>query len=98
MKRLLTLALLAASSSAFAALPPFYQSKKEIIRLIQNPNVHRAFGSAHPIKGIVRTESGYEIRTSGGCYLEAKIKYMPREMPGPAIFEFEVAEDFSCPE
>ncbi len=51
------------ATSAYAALPPFAQSTKEIQKLLSEPKLYELLGSAEPIQHIIRTETGYFLVT-----------------------------------
>jgi hypothetical protein len=78
-------------TSVLAALPPYYQTSKEIITILNNKEVSEKIGSGRPIHSIVHTDSGYLIQ-AGECSLAVKVTYSPRPngMVGPAVFEIHV--------
>jgi len=96
MKTLFALvALFALTSSASAALPPFYQSARELRAILDSPEVAQSLGSGRQISSIVRNDGGrttsYDVTTSE-CTLNVEIHYMPPVggIAGPARFELEV--------
>ncbi len=85
--------LILANPSAFALLPPYYQSSKEISTLLNDAKVTEAFGSGRNIDSITKTQAGYSIQ-SGSCRLDVKMNYLPMKqgMVGPANFEIQTGE------
>lgn len=81
------------SELSFAILPPFYQSTKEIIAILESPEVAKKLASPYPINSISKTNTGYTIFIED-CQLEVKVIYIPLEkgMVGPAKFEIEPQE------
>lgn len=94
---LLACAVVGSTQVALAALPPFYQSRTELSRLIQDSRVAEAFGSGKAIVSIKRDDTGYLLR-SERCSLHVSIRYLPlpRGMTGPARFEFDVPSNLIC--
>lgn len=90
---LATILLLMFTQSVFALLPPYYQSTKEIIAILENPEVVKKVASPYPIKSITKTDSGYSIAIED-CQLEVKVVYLPPEkgFVGPAKFEIKPEE------
>lgn len=76
------------SNNLMAALPPYYQSAKEIIAVLNNPEVAEKIGSGRVIHYVIKAEGGYIIN-AGKCTLSVKVTYSPQPngMVGPAIFE-----------
>lgn len=75
---------------ALAILPPYYQSVREIERILGSSEVAKKL-SAYPIQSIVRnegTETSYSV-TVKDCTLKVKIIYKPAEngFVGPAEFD-----------
>lgn len=79
-----------------AALPPFYQSTKEIQALLADPEFHELLGSAEAIRGIVRTESGYAVTTRTRTVL-VDVRYHALGHPGPVPFSFHFNEPIEQP-
>lgn len=90
------LGLFSFSLTAQAALPPYYQSVRELKTLLELSELGEKFGSGREIRSIVRTEEGYLV-SSQDCQLPIDIKYLPLSggMVGPARFKFTVGE-LSC--
>lgn len=86
-------ALLTFSQIAFALLPPFYQSTKEMVAILSSEEVAKKLASPYPIQSISKIDSGYRIVIQD-CHLDVKIKYIPPEkgIVGPAKFEIEPQE------
>ncbi|HET7716476.1 MAG TPA: hypothetical protein VFK86_12705 [Bauldia sp.] len=97
--RLARVCLLAAAANtiataAFAALPPFWQSAREISMIVNDPRVHDALKYEEPILSITTTgDDVYELKTSR-CTLQITIVDTPQAepMPGPRQFDLEVGE------
>ena len=93
MKKLTLGICIATSSLLFAALPPFFQSKKEIIALLEEPQVVGQLGSHRPIDSITKSDKVYTIK-SNNCSLRVSVDYLPqpRGWVGPSRFSFDVGE------
>lgn len=82
---------------AQAALPPYWQSAKEISTIVNDPRVHDAFTREEPIQSIILTAPDvYEVKTES-CTVTVNIVDKPPEpgqepMPGPRQFDIEVGE------
>jgi hypothetical protein len=86
------LATAAISAPALAALPPYWQSAREISTIVNDPRVHDALKYEEPIVSI--TTSGddvYELKTER-CTLLVTIVDVPQDKPmvGPRQFDIEV--------
>lgn len=92
-KLLLTLAILVLSGSAFAALPPFFQSATEIKAVLENQDVIARLESSGMIDSIVRAENSYVVK-AGLCMLSVEVYYQEPTpgYNGPAIFELHAGE------
>ena len=82
----------AISTPVLAALPPYWQSAREISTIVDDPRVHDALKYEEPILSI--TTSGddvYELKTAR-CTLLVTIVDVPQAdpMPGPRHFDIEV--------
>jgi len=76
------------SSSCFAALPPFYQSAKELKDLLSDQRLAEKLGSGQLIQDIIRTENGYLIVTPRKR-LDVEVHYYPPKYGvGPSQYEF----------
>lgn len=71
-----------------ALLPPFYESKKELIDILNNNEVAEKITSVRLINSIEKTETGYKI-TARECTLEVFVNYkQPQQgFVGPAEYE-----------
>lgn len=84
---------LAATQSAFAALPPYAQSAKEIKAILDNEEVARQL-SPGQINSVTRTEVGYLV-TAGDCAITVQVTYVIPPLPdfaGPAQLELHVGQ------
>lgn len=92
-KLLLTVAILVLSGSAFAALPPFFQSATEIKAVLENQDVIARLESSGMIDSIVRAENSYVVK-AGLCMLSVEVYYQEPTpgYNGPAIFELHAGE------
>ncbi len=85
-------ALYALATPAFAALPPYWQSAREISTIINDPRVHDALKYEEPIVSITTGgDDVYEIKTAR-CTLLVTIVDVPQDKPmmGPRQFDIEV--------
>jgi hypothetical protein len=81
MKKLLPLLLL--TNSAFALLPPLYESIAQLQTLLDQK---LPLESAEVIESITKTDEGYLIKTNYSS-LNAVITPLPQSKPGPAKYE-----------
>jgi hypothetical protein len=90
------LILFLSTFNVYALLPPFYQSTKEIIAILNNSEVANKLGAGRSISEIIKTDTGYKVVTRE-CRLEIKVVYSDRKdrMVGPAEFKIELGE-LSC--
>lgn len=72
--------------TAFALLPPLYQSIDEMKAILISEELSKHLDSADLILSIQRNSNGYEI-TSNLHTLQVDIIYLPAEKPGPAKFD-----------
>lgn len=72
-------------SNLFSALPPFYESKKELKSILDSQELESLFGSAEPLLKIERNQNGYEIATNKHT-LQVDVHYEPQTLPGPAHY------------
>ncbi len=94
-----TLAMLAAlavlvPAGANAALSPYWQSAKEIGKIVNDQRVHDALKYEEPILSVAATAPDeYEVRTER-CTLKVKIVDKPAKpgIVGPRQFDIEVGE------
>ncbi len=94
---LIAAALFYPAAMATAALPPLYQSTREISRLIENGDLQGIFGSGRGIVSIARTREGYLVKSTR-CSLQVVINYLPlpQGMMGAAKFEFQFPNSLVC--
>lgn len=69
-------------------LPPLYESKKEMLAILESPELLSKLSSGELIIAIEKNESGYEVRTNKS-HLQVDVQYQEAEHPGPAQFELE---------
>ncbi len=84
----------AAASSASAALPPYWQSAKEIAAIVNDQRVHDALKYEEPILSISTTGNDiYELKTKR-CSLTVTIVDKPSDsqVMGPRQFDVEVGQ------
>ena len=84
----------AVSTAALAALPPYWQSAREISTIVNDPRVHDALKYEEPIVSITTGgDDVYEVKTAR-CTLLVTIVDIPQAepMPGPRHFDLEVGE------
>jgi len=87
-----TIALAAGITVAAAALPPFWQSAREISMIVNDPRVHDALKYEEPILSVTATgDDVYELKTPR-CTLLITIVDAPNAEPmlGPRQFDLEV--------
>jgi hypothetical protein len=87
MKRFIWFICLACASTTSlpALLPPFYESKRELIALLEHPDLAEKLASGQALESIKRRESGYEIETPK-YRLFVEVVYQPTGKMGPADF------------
>jgi hypothetical protein len=71
-----------------AALPPFYQSLREMEAVLTDPRLHELLGSAEMIQQVSKTDEGYLVLTQN-YLVRVDLRYLPAKMLGPAHFELE---------
>jgi len=87
--------LFALASSAHAALPPYWQSAREITEIVNDPRVHDALKREEPIRSITVTAPDvYEVSTEN-CTVTVNVVDQPpvpgeETMVGPRQFLIEV--------
>jgi len=90
----LAIPILLAPAGAEAALSPYWQSAKEIARIVDDKRVHDALKYEEPILSIgVTAADAYEVRTER-CTLKVMIIDKPSKpgLIGPRQFDLEVGE------
>ncbi len=100
MKRMLAAAAsgwLAAGGAALAALPPYWQSAREIGAIVEDPRVHDALRYEEPILSIVKTGDDVYVLKTARCTLTVMIVDKPDAEPiaGPRQFDIAVG-DATC--
>lgn len=90
--------LLLPAQSVLAALPPYFQTSKEIIAILNDPKVAEKIGSGRTIDDIKKTKNGY-ILQARECTLEVAIEYNKPKggVVGPVDFNV-TPMDFNCKE
>jgi len=90
-------AILAASSPAWAALPPQYQRANELRAILDNVEIVDRFGMTRLIDGIEFIETDLYRVTSGPCRMDVRIvdKPLQENIVGPRQFEV-VPGDVVC--
>ena len=79
-------------TAASAALPPFWQSAREISALVNDQTGHDALKYEEPILSVAVTgDDSYELRTPR-CTLEITVVYKPTKMVGSGEFDLQVGE------
>ena len=86
MKKLL-LALLIVPQIAFAALPPYYSSTREIKEIIDSDELHDLLGSGKPVDAIERQDNGWIVK-SGDRTILVLVHYT-FSMPGKGKIRLE---------
>jgi hypothetical protein len=95
MKKLMTCsALFLFASQAMAALPPYYQTAREIVAIAESEKVAGLLSPYAPIDNIYRHKEGYTVM-SGNCSVEVRIIYEKDGPVGPGNFSVK-AESVSC--
>lgn len=77
------------TSAAHAALPPYYQSVREIQAILENREIAAKLGSGRAITSIAAHDRGFTV-IAGECGLDVEVRYLPPENPpviGPVRFE-----------
>jgi hypothetical protein len=88
------LTVAAISTPALAALPPYWQSAREISTIVNDPRVHDALKYEEPIVSITTGgDDVYEVKTAR-CTLLVTIVDVPQAEPmmGPRNFDIEVGD------
>jgi hypothetical protein len=83
-----------AVTGALAALPPYWQSAREIEAIVNDARVHDALKYEEPILSVTTTgDDVYELRTAR-CRVTVTIVDAPQAegMVGPRQFELEVGQ------
>jgi hypothetical protein len=79
-------------SQAFAILPPFYHTVREIKAILDDPILHEKLGSGEMILSVEKEEAGWSVITHK-YILHVDVKYIPTPgICGPGQFELEFQE------
>lgn len=79
-------ALLFYTTSAFAVLPPMWQSVSEIETMLQSPYLKEHFSSHEPIEEIRKEESDTYVLRTRSHSVRVRVHYHPSTRPGPTQF------------
>ncbi len=91
MKKIMITLILLCSIKAFAILPPFYHTTREIKTILDDPALHEKLGSAQMIQDIIKVDSGYVIITQD-YFLQVAVEYQHSGKVGPGEFVLHFAE------
>jgi len=86
MKKLIFL-LIILPQMAFAALPPYFATAREIKEIVDSNELHTLLGSGKPIDSIERKEEGWIVK-SGEKTITVVVHYNS-PMPGPGNIQLE---------
>jgi len=80
------------AASAWAALPPYWQSAREIAAIIEDASVHDALKYEEPILSITTSGDDVYLLKTARCSVTVTIVDTPQAevMVGPRQFEIEV--------
>ncbi len=84
-KKTILAALLLATQTVFAALPPLAQSEREIQAILNSQEGYRLLGGADPIEQILRVDKGYLVSTRHK-EMKVDVNYVKTDKIGPADF------------
>lgn len=79
--------MLGVANSAFALLPPLFQTASEIEGLLKSPKLGTTLNDAEVIMSITKTDDGYRI-TTNKHHVDVQVKTLKQDRPGPARFEY----------
>ncbi len=94
MKKILMVSIcISTTSILFASLSPFFQTKKEIVAVLEDSEVANQLGHHRTIDSISKQNSTYTI-TSNNCTLTVDLDYLPKPLgwAGPASFVLKVGK------
>lgn len=74
------------AQSAFAALPPLYQTRDEIMAVLSSPDFDQKLESGEVIMSIKKIQEGYEIETNKSK-VKAILEYEKMQKAGPIRFK-----------
>ena len=83
--------VLALTTTVEAALPPLYQTSKEIKDILGNPEFDQKLHSGEVIESIQKNDKGYLVSTNYNT-LQVNIIYQKTERIGPAAFTLQFEE------
>ena len=95
----LLILFLGLSNQVFAILPPFAQSKKEILSILSSTELAYLIPSGESIEEIRKTPGGYLVITREKI-IPITVRYLPAQNIGPARYELifhEPIELFAAP-
>ena len=74
------------SATCFSALPPLYQTSREIKRILNNPMLAEKLKGAEPIQEIKKSQNGWLITTLKHT-IQVDLTYLQSEVVGPCEFK-----------
>jgi hypothetical protein len=77
--------------NAFALLPPFAQTERELKEILNYPELHEFIPYSDVFEEIVKTEEGYLIKTNKR-EIRVVIHYKENSKIGPAEFSIEFVQ------
>lgn len=82
------------AATAVAALPPYWQSAREISAIIDDPRVHDALAYEEPIVSITRDAQDVYVLRTARCSVTVTIIDKPDAKPiaGPRQFDLQVGD------
>lgn len=72
--------------SSYAALPPFFQSSKEIKSILNDQRTYEKLTSGDLILEVKKVEGGWMV-TTNHHELFVEVNYIPPQHPGPVEFD-----------
>lgn len=97
MKKMIAGMLFLAGSSALAALPPYYQSAREMTAILESKEIASEVAAGQSIDSLTRTKDGYVI-VAGKCSAVVEVVYGDSEgRVGPIPFELKINEASCVP-
>ncbi len=91
MKKYLFLIIFFIAAKGFCALPPLYQSLKELDAVLSDDRLIEELSSGEPILEIKRDDDSYFIYTNKHI-LKVQVVYIPTQYMGPSKFELKFFE------
>ena len=98
MRNLLIVIVLLNTGASFAALPPFYQSVREIEAIVTAPELGKKLEAGGSISSISKNGTSYMV-VAGDCAVNVGIKSMPADpkLIGPKKFKVVIGEVVCTP-